>query len=97
MPVLEAAHIKPYAMNGPNNIHNGLLLRADLHKLFDLGFVTVTPNLDVVVSKKIKEQYENGREYYAYHGHQLSVIPVVPTQRPDHAFLEWHNEQVFQE
>jgi putative restriction endonuclease len=42
LPVLEAAHIKPYADSGPNLVQNGLLLRSDLHKLFDIGYLTVT-------------------------------------------------------
>jgi putative restriction endonuclease len=55
LPVLEAAHIKPYAKSGPNLTRNGLLLRSDLHKLFDGGYLTVTPELRVEVSKRIKE------------------------------------------
>ena len=43
-PVLEAAHIRPYAEGGEHRIDNGLLLRRDLHRLFDLGYVTVTPD-----------------------------------------------------
>jgi putative restriction endonuclease len=74
LPVLEAAHIKPYAKSGPNLTQNGLLLRSDLHKLFDLGYLTVTPDLHVEVSKRIKEEYENGREYYAHHGQRLRIL-----------------------
>ena len=33
LPVLEAAHIKPYALEGPHDFNNGLLLRSDLHTL----------------------------------------------------------------
>lgn len=95
LPVLEAAHIKPYASNGPNLVQNGLLLRSDLHRLFDLGYLTVTPELRIEVSKKIKEQYENGREYYGYHGHPLSITPTSPHDRPSKDFLRWHNEEVF--
>ena len=40
LPVLEAAHIKPYALSGPHVTSNGLLLRADLHKLFDSHYIT---------------------------------------------------------
>src|SRR5690606_25199343 len=43
-PVLEAAHIKPFALTGPNTRSNGLALRADVHQLFDLGYVTVDPD-----------------------------------------------------
>lgn len=95
LPVLEAAHIKPYATSGPNLVENGLLLRSDLHKLFDIGYLTVTPELRVEVSKKIKEEYENGREYYAHHGEALRVLPLEQEQRPAKDFLEWHNENVF--
>lgn len=43
LPVLEAAHIRPYAEQGPHRVSNGLLLRSDLHTLFDRGYLTVTP------------------------------------------------------
>lgn len=61
LPVLEAAHIKPYACDGPHRVQNGLLLRSDLHKLFDLGYVTVTPDLHVEVSSKLRQEWSNGR------------------------------------
>jgi putative restriction endonuclease len=63
LPVLEAAHIKPYAESGPHVISNGLLLRSDLHILFDDGYLTVTEDLKVEVSKRIEEEFHNGREY----------------------------------
>lgn len=59
LPVLEAAHIKPYAMRGPHAVNNGLLLRSDLHRLFDHGYMTITPKLDIEVSRRIKKEYEN--------------------------------------
>src|SRR5271167_1536981 len=65
LPVLEAAHIKPYALEGPHQVRNGLLLRSDLHKLFDLGYVTVTPALRLEVSSRLREEWHNGKEYYA--------------------------------
>jgi HNH endonuclease len=43
LPVLQAAHIKPYALDGPHDLNNGLLLRSDLHTLFDQGYVSVDP------------------------------------------------------
>ena len=50
LPVLEAAHIKPYAESGPHFISNGILLRSDMHKLFDTGYLTITKDLVVEVS-----------------------------------------------
>ncbi|MBS0367447.1 MAG: HNH endonuclease [Proteobacteria bacterium] len=95
LPVLEAAHIRPYADNGPHLVRNGLLLRSDLHKLFDLGYVTVTPDLQVEVSSRLKSDWHNGREYYAYHGHPLRVQPADNSSRPAREYLRWHNEERF--
>lgn len=95
LPVLEAAHIKPYALSGPHRVSNGMLLRSDLHKLFDLGYVTVTPDLRLEVSKRLKAEWENGREYYAYHGRELQIRPSNPISLPSPEYLRWHNEQRF--
>jgi putative restriction endonuclease len=95
LPVLEAAHIKPYADTGPHLVSNGLLLRSDLHILFDDGYVTVTEDLRVEVSKRIKEEFENGRDYYTHAGQRLAVVPDAPDERPSAEFLRWHNEHVF--
>lgn len=95
LPALEAAHIKPYSNLGPNLVENGLLLRSDLHKLFDIGYLTVTPELHIEVSPKIKQEYENGREYYAYHGRRLSSVPQANQDQPSRQFLEWHNQNIY--
>jgi putative restriction endonuclease len=95
LPVLEAAHIKPYADSGPHLVSNGLLLRSDLHKLFDSGYLTVTPALAVEVSPRIKEEFNNGKVYYEMHGKHLVVTPNRATELPDREFLSWHNENVF--
>jgi putative restriction endonuclease len=94
LPALDAAHIKPYAAAGENRVSNGLLLRSDLHRLFDRGYVTVSPDLEVHVSRRIREEFENGRLYYAMDGSMLRT----PTRRefqPDPMALEWHCEEVF--
>ncbi len=95
LPVLEAAHIRPYALSGPHYISNGLLLRSDMHKLFDMGYITVTKDLKVEVSKRIKEEFQNGREYYQYHGKNLLYLPQREADRPASSYIDWHNENVF--
>ena len=97
MPVLQAAHIRPFSERGPDKPQNGLLLRADVHILFDKGYITVTPDLRVEVSKKIKEEYENGRDYYKYHGERLMNFPGSELIRPSKEFLEWHNIHKYEE
>jgi putative restriction endonuclease len=94
LPALEAAHIKPYSEGGPHEASNGLLLRRDIHSLFDAGYVTVTPGLRFEVSRRIKEEFENGRDYYALHG-SVVVPPLRVEYRPDDTALRWHNENRF--
>lgn len=91
LPVLEAAHMKPYAESGPHFISNALLLRSDLHKLFDSGYLTITQDLKVEVSRRIKEEFENGKEYYRFHGGSLYNLPNRLMDKPVSKFVEWHN------
>jgi putative restriction endonuclease len=94
LPALEAAHIRPYSESGPHDIANGLLLRADFHRLFDQGYLTVTPDLHFEVSPKLREDFENGHSYYPFHGRKLR-LPSAPSQAPSRAFIEWHNDNVY--
>lgn len=95
LPVLEAAHIKPYSKKGPNLVKNGLLLRRDIHTLFDQGYLTVTRDLRVEVSPAIREEFDNGKLYYTYHGKTLIQLPRSPIETPAREYLEWHNQKIF--
>ncbi|MEQ8417792.1 MAG: HNH endonuclease [Imperialibacter sp.] len=96
LPVLQAAHIKPYYEAGPNHTSNGLLLRSDIHKLFDDGYITVTKDYKVEVSRRIREEFENGKEYYQYHGKELMILPQHEIDRPHLQYLDWHNTNEFE-
>jgi putative restriction endonuclease len=54
LPALEAAHIKPFNESGPHAVNNGLLLRSDFHRLLDRGYITVTPEYRIEVSRRLK-------------------------------------------
>lgn len=95
LPVLEAAHIRPFAQDGPHRVDNGLLLKSDLHILFDKGYLTVTPDYHVEVSPRIKIKFGNGRDYYLLHGKELRVLPNEAAERPAREYLLWHNNRVF--
>lgn len=90
LPALEAAHIRPYAENGPHAVSNGLLLRSDLHNLFDQGYLTVTLDHRVEVSRRIREEFDNGRHYYALHGKKFEVLPSTVAIHPAREHVEWH-------
>ena len=66
--VLEAAHIKAYRGENDNNAGNGLLLRADIHTLFDLNLLGIEPgSLKVELHPKIAQN----KEYYSLSGKTL--------------------------
>lgn len=94
LPALDAAHIRPFSEGGAHEISNGILMRRDIHSLFDLGYVTISPAMKFEVSKKIREEYENGRHYYAMHGANVQ-LPENTARHPDRLALMWHNENLF--
>jgi putative restriction endonuclease len=94
LPVLDVAHIKPFAEHGEHEISNGLLLRTDIHRLFDRGYVTVTNDLRFEVSRALKDEYENCKTYYALQGRKLA-LPRNESDRPSPSALRWHQEHCF--
>ena len=46
-------------------------------------------------SKRVKEEFENGKEYYQFHGKSLLYLPEEITNRPKTEFIQWHNENVY--
>jgi putative restriction endonuclease len=94
LPVLEAAHIRPYAKGGEHAVANGLSLRSDVHRLLDRGYVTVDEEERFLVGRRLKLDFENGRAYYDLHGRKLALPPDA-ARRPSRAALAWHRERVF--
>ncbi len=94
LPALDAAHIRPYALGGTHELSNGVLLRRDIHSVFDAGYVTIDDRYRFVVSERVKTDFNNGNEYLRLHGALLST-PVAALDQPDRDALRWHNENVF--
>ncbi len=95
LPVLEAAHVQPYASGGPHEVSNGLLLRSDLHRLYDQGYITVEPDeRRLLVSPRIREEFQNGRHYYALEGQRIAD-PQEKFAPVTHQRLLYHAEHVY--
>lgn len=94
LPVLQAGHIRPVAEGGSHRIDNGILLRSDVHTLFDRGYVTITPKQRFRVSRRLRDDFHNGEAYYTLEGRDL-WLPRASDDRPSPEFLEWHNDVVF--
>jgi putative restriction endonuclease len=92
--VLDAAHLRAYADGGEHDVRNGLALRTDLHKLFDRGYVTVDDQMRLVVGRRLKTDFDNGKSYYAMQGTSLA-LPGDAALRPAAEALAWHREQCF--
>jgi len=80
--------------NGPHDVRNGILFRSDIHRLFDIGYVTVSEDYRFEVSRRIREEFENGRDYYALQGKHIS-LPSSKDTWPDKTFIEWHQENAY--
>jgi len=94
LPALEAAHVRPYAGVGAHALSNGLLLRADIHRLYDAGYVTVTPDYRFRVSHDLADDFHNGREYERVAGRAIAV-PRTLIDQPDPELLDWHAAEMF--
>jgi putative restriction endonuclease len=94
LPALEAAHIRPFAEAQTHYVRQGLLLRSDVHRLFDAGYLTVTPELRVEASSRMKEDFNDGDNYLKLSGSHVWV-PDNPHLKPDPDALRWHNENVY--
>lgn len=94
LPALDAAHIQSYSSGGEHEVSNGLLLRRDIHCVFDAGYLTFDEDLRVVVSDRVRTEFNNGNEYRRLHGSTLRT-PKNPAARPSLERLRWHQENVF--
>ena len=94
LPALEAAHIVPYAVSKSHSVRNGLLLRRDLHSVYDAGYVTFNDNGTLRVSSQLKTVFKNGNEYRRLKGRPLRR-PNVLDAVPDPSLLRWHRENTY--
>jgi putative restriction endonuclease len=95
-PVLQAAHIRPVSDGGEHRLDNGLLLRSDVHTLFDRGYLGVDPRYRLVVSPRLREEFGNGDEFYARaRSRELIEVPSRRADKPNKDFLEWHLDERF--
>jgi putative restriction endonuclease len=93
-PTLQAAHIRPVSKHGEHRLDNGLLLRSDVHTMFDRGYLGVDPEHRLIVSPRLRADFGNGDEFYARAG-QPVIVPERRPDRPNHEILEWHAAEVF--
>jgi putative restriction endonuclease len=85
--ILEAAHIYPYWGDATNDLTNGLLLRSDLHTLFDCGLIAVDERTSTLLVAAVLD----GTEYEKLRGAELRPPTSLPT-RPSAEALREHRQ-----
>lgn len=91
-PSLEAAHIRDFALDGGlHAVSNALLLRSDVHALYDRGYLGIDADLRLRVSPELRSHGWNGVEFYEREtaGFRIAV-PEAPNLQPDRDALDWH-------
>lgn len=86
--VLEAAHISPYKGAHTNAVTNGMLLRSDIHTLFDLFHLSIRPDWSIELAPHLRQT-----EYDRFHGEQLAIVPARTDLRPRRDLLEAHHDK----
>jgi putative restriction endonuclease len=89
---VDAAHIWPVEMSGPDIVSNGLALSGTAHWMFDRGLISLSDDLEILVSRRVNDQ-EGVRALVNRDGHAYS--PHRASDRPHPHFLQWHREYCF--
>jgi len=90
---IEAAHIRWFTFDGPDDLDNGLALCSLHHKLLDRGALGLGVDGTVVVSSRFSAVTDIGRSVYALHGRELRARPGTLLPAPEH--VTWHRTEVF--
>ncbi len=92
---LEAAHIKWFQANGPDEVPNGIAMCSLHHKVFDLGAFKILPGTyQMVFSQHLNGSETASDRMLAHHGAGL-ILPQAKEYLPHPANLDWHARQVF--
>lgn len=90
---IDAAHVRWFTFDGPDELDNSLALCVLHHKLFDLGALGLDLNLRVLVSGMFTARTPVGRAVYELHGRSLTPRPGTTTPAAEH--ITWHSREVF--
>lgn len=96
-PVLEVAHLQPFYDHNFQSVQNGILLRCDVQKMFNTGYITLEYKNDdeiaVKVSRTIKSVW--AEDYAVYNGKKI-FLPKDRALWPKKEYIEWHQKNCFE-
>jgi putative restriction endonuclease len=88
---IEAAHILPVAMNGPDSPRNGIALSRTIHWMFDAGMLSISESGGILCAERIVPDKIKG---VLNHDRRL-LLPSDPMLQPHPEFLRYHRETVY--
>lgn len=91
---VQAAHIKPVEANGPDIVTNGIALSGTAHWMFDRGLISLSDDLDVLVSRQVNDV---DSVWSLVNKTRRAAVPGNPAHRPHPAYLAWHREHCFKQ
>lgn len=91
---VDAAHIRPVEANGPDTVRNGLALSGTAHWMFDRGLISLSDELEILVSRQSNNPDEI-RSFINRSGR--AIAPQTLAERPHPHFLQWHRENCFKQ
>ncbi len=91
---LEAAHIRWCQFGGPDTTDNGLACCSIHHQAFDRGAITISDQLEILVSSRLHGGGKLDDLFLALHGSPLPM-PNLNGAQPRREFLAWHRNEVF--
>lgn len=89
---VQAAHIKPVEHHGPDIVTNGIALSGTAHWMFDRGLISLSDDLDVLVSRQVNDV---DGVWSLVNKTRRAAIPSIPAHRPHPSYLAWHREHCF--
>lgn len=92
---LDAAHVRWWAMDGPDTIDNGVCLCALHHKLFDMGVLGVTEDWRISVSSNFVGRSATARAHVLSLAGQSATPPQALYSHPKPEYITWHQHEVF--
>jgi putative restriction endonuclease len=95
--LLSASHIVPWAIDLKNrtNPSNGLCLNAIHDRAFDCGLLTITLDLKVKLSTKVKGKHADSAVHELLSKYEDVAISTPRRFAPDKEFLRYHNDKIF--
>jgi putative restriction endonuclease len=91
---VQGAHIKPVEAHGPDIVSNGLALSGTVHWMFDRGLISLSDDLDILVSRQVNDV---DRVWGLVNESRRAMPPASAALRPHPRYLAWHREQCFKQ